>query len=224
VAGVTRSLTVLVVLAAAAFTAAAAFGAAGDPKIVIKPADQAHAKTILLKASEVDGKGWKGTPADFGRANPICVIKHYSLSKLTANAQTGIEFTRPVDTGTFLVDSDAYVFRTPAEAKTAAVTVSKIGYGKCLGAALVSQAPNGSIATSSVKALTVRGLAVPATGFRITVKVITGGKTSVLTADVLAFRHGRAVSTLSALTIDKGWSTAALRSAAGKMASRTARV
>jgi hypothetical protein len=212
------------VLVAAALTATTAFAAAGDPKVVIKPADQAHAKTILLKTSEVDGKGWKGTPADFGRANPICVIKHYSLSKLTANAQTGVEFTRPVDTGTFLVDSDAYVFRTPAEAKTAAATVSKIGYGKCLGAALVSQAPNGSIATSSVKALTIPGLATPTSGFRITVRVITGGKTSILTADVLAFRHGRAVSTLSALTIDKGWSSAALHSAAARMASRTARV
>jgi hypothetical protein len=32
------------------------------------------------------------------------------------------------------------------------------------------------------------------------------------------------VSTLSALTIDKGWSSASLRAVAGKMASRTARV
>jgi hypothetical protein len=224
VAGVTRSLTLLAVLAAVALTAAAALAAPGDPKVVIKPSDQARAKTILLKTAEVKGAGWKGTPADFGRANPVCVIQHYSLSKLTANAQTGVEFTRAVDTGTFLVDSDAYVFRTSGEAQTAAATVSKLGYGKCLGAALVSQAPNGSIATSSVKALTIPGLALPAKGFRITVKVITGGKTSILTADVLAFRHGRAVSTLSALTIDKGWSSASLRAVAGKMASRTARV
>ncbi len=223
-AGVTRSLVLVLVAVAAAVTAAAALGAAGDPKVAIKPADQAHAKTIVLKTSEVQGKGWKGTPADFGRANPICVIKHYSLSKLTANAQTGIEFTRPVDTGTFLVDSDAYVFRTPAEAGTAATTVAQLGYGKCLGAALVSQAPNGSIATSTVKAESISGLALPAKGFKITVRVITGGKTSILTADVLTIRHGRAVSTLSVLTIDKGWTPAALRSATAKMAARTARV
>lgn len=223
-AGVTRSLILFVVLAAVALTAAAALAAPGDPKVAIKPADQARAKTIILKTAEVQGTGWKGMPADFGRANPICVIKHYNLSKLTANAQTGVEFTRGVDTGTFLVDSDAYLFRTPAEAQTAATTVSKIGYGRCLAAALVSEAPTGSIATSKVKPLTIPGLALRAQGFRITVSVITGGKKSVLTADVLTFQHGRAVSTLSALTIDKGWSSAALHAAAAKMAFRTARV
>ena len=130
--GVTTRLLVLAGgLCAAVLTAAAALAAPGDPKVDIKPADQKRATTIIAKKAELKGPGWQGAPTDFGRANPKCVIKHYGLGKLTANARVGTEYTRDVDMGTFLVDSDAYVFRTPAEAAFATSRVSDLGYGRC---------------------------------------------------------------------------------------------
>ena len=209
-------------LVAAAIIAATALAAPGDPTLVAKPADKAYARTIVLGKTALHGTGWKGAATDFGRINPVCIVKHYSLSKLTANAQVGIEYTRPVDTGTFLVDSDAYVFETPAQAATASATVSNLGFGRCLAEALRAETPNGSVATSTVTTLTVSGLAVPAKGYQITVKIFAGKNKSTLTAHVLNMRHGRTVSTLSVLTADKGWSSATLRALAAKVAARTA--
>lgn len=221
-AGRTRLLAVLGAVAAAGLAAALAAAAPGDPKVSLKAADQAHARAVLLRKTELPGTGWNATPVDFGRANPLCLVKHYSLGKLTATGQAGVEFGRQVDTGTFLVDSAARVFRTAAEATTAVAIRSQIGVGKCLGAALASEAPNGSFTTSTATAFSISGLALPAKGFKITVRVVSGQNRSTLTAVVLDFRRGRTVNELNVLTIGKGWSSASLRSVAAVLARRTA--
>jgi hypothetical protein len=222
VAGGTRALVLALVLGTVAFAAAAALAAPGDPKVAVKPADQAHARAILLTAKDLPGKGWDATPVDFGRANPTCLVKKYSLGKLTATGQAGTEFGRQIDTGTFLVDSAARVFKTAAQAKQAVTIRSKLGAAKCLGKALEAETPNGSIASSSAKSFSIDGLALPSQGFKVTVKVILAGKTNILTAVVLDFRRGRTVNELNVLTLDKGWSKDTLRAVAAKIAARTA--
>jgi hypothetical protein len=222
VAGGTRVLVSIVAVIAAAVVAAAALAAPGDPKLAIKPADQARAKAFLLKAAELPGTGWTGTAVDFGRANPLCLTKRYSLSTLTVNAQTGQEFTRSVDVGTFLVDSAVRTFVTPKQAADAVVIRSDIGVGKCLGRALAAEAPNGSVTTSTADPFSIKGLALPSKGFLITVKVIAGGQKSKVTAVVLSFHHGRTVNELNVLTLGRGWSNAKLRSVAAIIAKRTA--
>jgi len=206
----------------AGLAATAALAAPGDPKVAIKAGDQARAKAILLKAAELPGKGWTSAPVDFGRANPLCLTKRYSLSKLTVSAQAGTEFTRAVDTGTFLVDSAVRTFLTPKQAANAVQIRSALGVGKCLGQALAAEAPNGSTTTSNVKPFAIKGLALKSNGFLITISVITGGQTQKLTAVVLSFHHGRTVNELNALTLGKGWSKAKLRAVAAIMATRTA--
>ena len=141
VAGRTRALALLIAVVVAGLVAAAALAAPGDPKLAIKAADQARAKAILLKKTEVPGKGWTSAPVDFGGVNPLCLTRRYSLSKLTVNAQVGTEFTRSVDTGTFLVDSSVRTFVTPKQAANAIQIRSPLGVGKCLGSALASEAP-----------------------------------------------------------------------------------
>ncbi len=221
-AGVTRVLAVAATLGAAGVLAAVALAVPGNPKLDLKPADQARAKAILLKQAELPSGGWMRKPADFGAVNPDCVVKHYSLSGLTANAQMGAQFTRAVDTGTFLVESDVYVFATPAQASFAADRTSKVGFGRCLGATLASEAPAGSSAKSAARRFSLAGLALPAPGLQITVKITTGNQRQTLTAYVLGFHRGRTLTTLSVLTLEKGWSAANLRSVAAKLASRTA--
>jgi hypothetical protein len=200
--------------------AATAVAAPGDPNVVIKPADTAYARTIVLGKTALHGTGWKGVATDFGRINPVCIVKHYSLSKLTANAQVGTTYSRNVNTGTFLVESDVYVFKTPAQAATAAGITSSLGFARCLGAVLAGEVPPGSFGKSTVKQVKLSGLAASATGFEITVHITSAQGKSTLTATVIDLRKGRALGNLSVLSAGKGWTQADIRSAAAKMAAR----
>ena len=213
---------VLAAIGAAALVAASALAVPGEPKVAIVAADQAHARTLLLKKAELPGKRWSGKKVDFGRAQPDCLVKSYSLAKLTVTGQAGTEFTHEVSTGTFLVDSIARVYRTSTQAVIAVKTRTQLGAGKCLGRTLVSEAPFGSKATSSAKVLSLTGLALPSNGFQITVKVTSGKQKYTLTGSVIEFRRARTVTELSVLTIDKGWTKATLHSVAAIVAKRTA--
>ncbi len=220
-AGVSRILAFAVALGAAAVLAAAALAAPGDPKVAVKPADVTYARTIVLKQSDlVRDTGWKAAATDFGRANPVCIVKHYSLSKLTATAQVGRSFTRDVGAGTFLVESDVHVFKTPAQAATAARITSSSGYAHCLGSVLAGEVPAGSYGVATSKAVTLGGLKATQSGFEITVKVINAQGTTKLTSFVINMRKGRTVGTLSLLTIGKGWTQDDVRKAAATMAAR----
>lgn len=203
--------------------AASALASPGEPKLAISATDQARAKTVLLKTTDLPGKKWKAAKVDFARSQPDCIVKRFSLAKLTTTGQAGTEFTREVDTGTFLVDSIARVFRTSTQAVTAVNVRSQLGVGKCLGKTLVSEAPFGSTATSSAKVFSLTGLALPSKGFKITVKVKSGSQKYTLTGTVLEFRKARTVTEISLLTINKGWSSATLRSVAAQLAKLTAK-
>jgi len=204
----------------AATLAAAATAAPGDPKLRPKAADQAYARSIVLQKADVPGHGWKGQATQFGRLNPDCVVKHYSLGKLTATAQQGMTYTRPVEPGTFLFESDVYVFVTPAQARTAAGIAAKIGLARCLGSALVTEVPSGSFATKQVRAVTLAGVKNVAGAFKITLQITSAQGRSTLTADVVYLQKGRVLATLSALTSGKGLTPAQIAAAAEKMAAR----
>jgi hypothetical protein len=213
-------VAILLGLGASAALTAAALGAPGDPKRSFKPADQTYARTILLRKADVPGKGWHGKPTDFGQTNPACLVAHYSLSALTANAEVGTTYTRAVNTGTFLVESDANVFLTPAQATTALAIFSKPGFARCLASSLVAEVPSGSFATSDVHRVSLAGLATSSSGFRIVLHVVSSKGKSTLTADVIGLRRGRAFATLSVLTVGTGWSQSAVRSTAATIAAR----
>jgi hypothetical protein len=221
VAGVSRILCIAALVGAAGALAAAALAAPGDPKLALEPADIAYARTIVLQKADLKkNTGWSTTATDFGRVNPVCVVKHFSLSKLTATAQVGRTFSRNVGTGTFLVESDVHVFKTPAQAATAAKVTSSTGYAKCLGSVLAGEVPAGSYGVASSKALSLSGLKATATGFEIDVKVVNQQGTTRLTAWVINLRKGRALGTLSILTVGKGWTQDDLHAAAATMAAR----
>ncbi len=201
--------------------AAVALAAPGDPKLAVKPADVAYARTIVLQTGDLKkNTGWNAAATDFGRVNPVCIVKHFSLSKLTATAQVGRTFSRNVGTGTFLVESDVHVFKTAAQAATAAKITSSTGYAKCLGAVLAGEVPAGSYGVATSKAVSLSGLKATATGFEIDVKIVNQQGRTKLTAWVIDLRKGRALGTLSVLTVGKGWTQDDLRAAAATMAAR----
>jgi hypothetical protein len=221
VAGVSRILCFAALIGAAGALAAAALAAPGDPKLALKPADVTYARTIILKPADIKkNTGWAAAATDFGRVNPVCIVKHYSLSKLTATAQVGRTFSRNVGTGTFLVESDVHVFKTPAQAAAATKITSSTGYAHCLGSVLAGEVPAGSFGTFKTKQASLSGLKATATGFEIDVKVVSQQGTTKLTAWVINLRKGRAVGTLSVLTVGKGWTQDDVRAAAATMAAR----
>ena len=220
-AGVSRILSFAAVLGTAGAIAAAALAAPGDPKLAIKPADVAYARTVVLQKTDLKkNTGWSATATDFGRVNPVCVVKHFSLSKLTATAQVGRTYSRQVDTGTFLVESDVHLFKTPAQAATAAKITSSTGYAKCLGSVLAGEVPAGSFGTATSKQVKLSGLKATASGFEVDVKIVNQQGTTKLTAWVIDLRKGRALGTLSVLTVGKGWTQDDIRTAAATMAAR----
>jgi hypothetical protein len=221
VAGVSRILCVAALIGAVGALAATAFAAPGDPKLAVKPADVSYARTIILQKADLKkNTGWSVAATDFGRVNPVCVVKHFSLSNLTATAQVGHTFSRNVGTGTFLVESDVHVFKTSAQAATAAKVTSSTGYAKCLGSVLAGEVPAGSFGTFTSKPAALSSLKATATGFEIDVKIVNQQGTTKLTAWVIDLRKGRALGTLSVLTVGKGWTQADIRGAAATMAAR----
>ena len=66
-AGVSRLLGITAALVLAGVIVATALAAPGDPKLVVKPADTAYARTIVLHKAELANTGWTDKATDFGR-------------------------------------------------------------------------------------------------------------------------------------------------------------
>jgi hypothetical protein len=225
VAGVTRLLAGTVAAGTAGFLVAAALAAPGDPKFVPRAADQAYARTILLRASELPGKGWTGMARDFSGPNPACVVKHFSMSALTEHGRVGRSYDRtPAPAhGTFQVESDALVFATSAQAASAFALVTSIGLARCIAAATVANPPPGRHATFEVRARTLSGLSVSTGGFQIVFRLSAGTQHRTVNASLAALRRGSTVATLEVITNGPAIPQAQMRSLAAKMASRMTR-
>ena len=85
---------------------------------------------------------------------------------------------------------------------------------------LAGEVPAGSYGTSTSKAVSLSGLKATATGFEITVQIVNQQGRTTLTAWVIDLRKGRALGTLSVLTVGKGWTQDDIRAAAATMAAR----
>ena len=79
--------------------------------------DQAIARGVLLTKAELPAGIWHAKPTDFSQPNPACVVNHYSFSALTATGEAGRTFAQ--SSGVPIVESDAHVLLTPAQASRA---------------------------------------------------------------------------------------------------------
>ena len=111
-----RAALLLVAGGSALVCAGVALAAPGDPKKDFNPADQATAKIVPALKGDLPGKSWVSKATDFSGANPPCFVKNYSLSALTVNGEAGTTF---VLGGAIIVESDAHVFETAAQAAQA---------------------------------------------------------------------------------------------------------
>jgi hypothetical protein len=198
-----------------------AVSAPGDPQIKLRAADQAYAKTFVLRKGELPAGSWKAKPTDFSQPNPACLVKNYSYSALTVTGETGLTFTSAA--GLPIVESDALVFPSAAQAQTAFSIDSKAGFARCLGADLATElgkTPGVKASVQKIEPLAFAGLAASTRGFRILLQLKSSQSTGFLDVTFVAIRRGRAIGELSLVRTGASASQAVVRTLAGKMATR----
>jgi hypothetical protein len=192
-----------------------AYSAPGDPKKELKPADQAYARSILLRRADLPKGTWAATPTDFSQANPRCVVAHYSLSALTVNGEAGFTYAgSPATGGVAVIESGAHVFLTAAQAKRAFGIVTSTGLARC-GATAVAAAiktPDAAAKIISITPLKVSFLAlgraapkVSGAGFKVHLALRTSQGNSTLELTEVALRRGRALALLALVRRGSDW-------------------
>ena len=215
-----RSGSAAAVVSAALVVVAGAYAAAGDPKKHINATDQAYAKTFVLRKADLPGASWGAEPTNFNQANPACVVKHYSLSALTATGQAGVTYTQ----ADRAIESDGRVFATSAQAERAFSIFSSIGLGRCLASSLAAELTSASsglqASVTNVTPLSFAGLAQPARGVRIGLRVRGSKEIKSIRYVFMSIRRGRAVSTLGLVRYNADWADSAVRPLAAVTAQR----
>jgi hypothetical protein len=181
-------------VAAVAFllTAGAALAAPGDPQHDLKPADQAYARSLVLPSTDLPTGSWASRPSNFSGANPPCQVAHYDLSSLTVNGEAGMQYAR----SGLLIESDARVFATAAQAARAFALTTSTGFARCELTELATSVRGATPLTigrrfpSGVRAAGARAaLGVHSTRGNVTVE-----------ATIAALVRGRALATLLILS------------------------
>lgn len=183
------------------------------PKLVPSASDQAYVRSHLLRRADLPRGRWRVKPAPTtsgDEPDPACAVRHYSLSALTATAGAGITYAHPG--GVPSIQSIGVVFISPADAKRAFAIQSKVGFGRCLGGAIVAalrqQLPRGiAVKLGAVEAV----LAGPGRGFRIPVKLRSSRGRASLEEVVVFLRRQRTVGTLIFLRTKSRWPHSTLR-------------
>jgi hypothetical protein len=201
-----------------------ALAAAGDPRKNLNPADQATAKSFLLRKADL-GQGWVSKATGLNQPNPPCFVQHYSLSKLTVTGEAGV--MNVFQGGVAAIESDGHVFGSSAQARRAFAILSRPGLARCQGAAFASEVSKTTLGATAevvrVAPLALARLPVAARAFRVGLALRSGAKTVPLDLIAVNLQHGRAHGSLTLIGSGTLWTATAVRRLASKMAARIAR-
>jgi hypothetical protein len=212
----------LIVAAAALVWAAVAAGAAGDPRKAFTAADQAYARSMLLRRADLPGRpaSWHARKTDFGQPNPPCFVQHHSLAALTETGEAGFEYGVAGGAG---VESDAHVFSTAPQAARAFAVVSTPGLARCFGATLAAQARK-SLRAATVRLGAIRPIAlrssVAARAYRVPILLRSARGKATLDLVVVNAQRGRALAALSFVGPGGLWTDALVRGLTARAAAR----
>jgi hypothetical protein len=179
----------LVALAALAL-ATAALADPLDPKVKLVPADQARAKAVVLRQSDL-GPGWIGGPASTPSSlkAPVCPSLRPNYSKLTLTGHAESIFNN--GNGGIQVVSDVEVWKNLAQAKKHMDALLQPKLGACIRYALLK-----SVGGTNVTILEAQRRDFPKLGdstahFRTPLGVKSGDETVSVLADFILMRKGR---------------------------------
>jgi hypothetical protein len=195
-----RAATIVAVLVLAGSAAAAP----GDPRKALKAPDEAYARSVLVRRAELPPGRWSVTPTDFTQPNPPCQVAHYNFSALTVNGEAGLTYTSGggLPARGAVVESDADVFLTAAQAARAFATVTSSGFARCTASGLVAALRAGGASAQLLRTGTVAtafrgsGRRVVGGGFGLVLRVAGSGGASTLEVTAIALRRGRLIATL----------------------------
>jgi hypothetical protein len=190
----TRTMLVRARILAAAVTgvalaAPAALAADGDAKEAHTAADQARARSVLLKATDLPGSGWKGEPDKSGDQRLRCASFNPDLSDLTETGDA--ESPTFTHSSGAITTSSANVYRTVAEANAAYDRVVRPGMLRCVTSVLQKSGSGTKVRVVSSGATAHPRRGDESRAFRIAVRLTTGGQTVPVVFDIVLVRKSR---------------------------------
>jgi hypothetical protein len=184
-----RKWTGVLVVSLAAVLAGTAWATQGDPQKKFTKADQALARRISLRSSDL-GAGWTGKPSTDKSSNPRCSTYNPDQSDLIETGDhDSLDFSRP--DGTF-VSSSVGVFKTAAMARAGYRRVAVPQLPGCFAEIF----RKGITAPSKATIFFSGPLVFPHYGdrlnaYRIRASVKTPSGTVSATIDLVVFNRGR---------------------------------
>jgi hypothetical protein len=190
---VRRLAGVAVVVLVGLVVATAALAARGDPKKAITAADQARAKSMLLRRADLTA-GFRAAPPS-KESDPYCAATDESDLTETGEADSP-EFTRETSTTFLFVASGASVYKTAADALTSWRRSTGAAGEACARRTLAAE-----IATSGLRLRTFGRASFPklaplTVAYRLTADIPAGSTTIRAYFDVVALQRGRAQTVL----------------------------
>jgi hypothetical protein len=216
---VNRILGALLVLCIA--VPAVALAADTDPKKRITTADQARARSIVLKLSDLSA-GWKKVPPPPER-DLTCPGFNPDESDLTLTGESEAVFEHPQG---LLIGSYSEVFATKDDALKSWTRSDKPGTARCLGYFFRQDFTQKGTAVKIVSAgrMAFPKLAPRTTAFKVVARmtITQDGKTGTvpITLQLIAFGQGRGDTSMIAVTPGTGIPMAELRALGKVLAAR----
>lgn len=176
-----RLLVVVALLASAGSAAADHL----EPEKRIRPADQARAKAMLLRPSDLPS---------FTRLPPSSADPHMSCRALDASdlTVTGDAETPLWSAGVVFVASSSTVYETAADATASWRRETSTAGTRCLRRELGKQFAKQGASISTLRRVAFPKLAQDSAAYRLVLTSTAQGQTVTLTLDVVALKHGRA--------------------------------
>jgi hypothetical protein len=175
-----RLLALVVVLALVG--AGAALAGRGDPQEDLRPADQARARAMLLRAADV-GPGFKASRTGTSENDFYCRALDESDLTITGEAESA-RFTG----GLAFVTSTAYVYESVADSNASWRRGTSAAGQKCLADGLRRE-----LLGTNVKLLSFRRLAFPRLGARsVAYRAVAAQQGARIYLDLVAIQHARA--------------------------------
>jgi hypothetical protein len=173
--------------------AAVAASAPGDPRRLLKPADQARARSLVLRKPDLLAGVWKASPTDFSQPNPACILRHYRLDSLTETGLAGFDYLNSA--AALEVESAASIFVTSAQARHAFATYSQVGFNRCFADSLAAGLPSNLTATIMKQERIHRATpGVAFGGYRVAYSVQPANGNGLLEVIFVFMQRGRALT------------------------------
>jgi hypothetical protein len=204
----------------AAVTATVALAANGAPQRKLTPADQARARGIVLKRSDL-GAGWKAEKSSGGASSPRCSFYQPDQSDLVETGHADSSFSRG---GTLLVASSVGIFKTAAQARSGYRRVVRPELPRCLGEIFAKGTGNPkAVRIVAAGPLPFPGYPDRSNAYRVRAAFKTSSGTLPVTLDTVLINRGRSDVVLGFIGIGSAPASSLEHSLSGKVAARLPR-